>query len=171
MLVYANVSQLTLTPKTLSRRRFPIAMINSVLYKGTGELMEYHCLMKNPKYLPLYRDSYAKELSRMAQGMPGLAEGTNTIFFITPKEVPANRWRDITYVRIVVNYRPEKSDPYRTRLTLGGDQVNYLGYCVTPTVNLLTIKLLLNNVISFPNAKFITIDIKDFYLNTSMARS
>ena len=31
--------------------------------------------MKNPRYRPLYRNSYAKELGRLAQGMPGLADG------------------------------------------------------------------------------------------------
>ena len=72
--------------------------------------------------------------------------------------------------RVVVNYRPEKDDPYRTRLTVGGDRVNYPGDCGTPTVDLLTVKLLLNSVVSTLNAKFMTIDIKDFYLNTPMSR-
>ena len=70
-----------------------------------------------------------------------------------------------------MNYIPEKLDLYRTRLKVGGDRVNYLGDCGTPTVNLLTVKLLLNSFITTPNAKFITIDIKDFYLNTPMALS
>ena len=39
-----------------------------------------------------------------------------------------------------------------------------------PTVNLLTVKLLLNSIISSPGAKFLTIDIKNFYLNTPMKR-
>ena len=33
---------------------------------------------------------------------------------------------------------------------------------------MLTVKLLLNIILSTPNAKFITIDIKEFYLNTPM---
>jgi hypothetical protein len=41
----------------------------------------------------------------------------------------------------------------------------------TPTAYLLTVKLLVNSIISTPtNAKIMTIDIKDFYLNTPMAR-
>ena len=40
----------------------------------------------------------------------------------------------------------------------------------TPTADLLTVKLLLISIISTPNAKFTTMDIKDFYLNTPMAR-
>jgi hypothetical protein len=48
--------------------------------------------------------------------------------------------------------------------------VHYPGDAGTPTANLLTIKLLLNSIISTSNAKFMTMDIKDFYLNTPMAR-
>ena len=48
--------------------------------------------------------------------------------------------------------------------------MHYLGDCGTPTVDLLTVKLLINSVISAANAKFMTIDIKYFYLNTAMPR-
>ena len=51
---------------------------------------------------------------------------------------------------------------------MGGDQVHYLVNAGTPTANLLTVKLLINNTISTPNAKYMTMDIKDFYLNTPM---
>ena len=51
---------------------------------------------------------------------------------------------------------------------MGGNLVNYPGNCGTPTADLLTVKLPLNSVISTPQAKFITIDIKDFYLMTPM---
>ena len=49
-----------------------------------------------------------------------------------------------------------------------GVRVNYLGDCDTPTVDLNTVKILLNSIVSTLNAKFMTIDIKDFYLNTPM---
>ena len=38
----------------------------------------------------------------------------------------------------------------------------------TPMVNFLTFKLLLDSRVSTPGAHFMTIDIKDFYLNTPM---
>ena len=44
----------------------------------------------------------------------------------------------------------------------------YPSDCSTPTVDLLTVKLFINSVISIPNAKFLTIDIKYFYINTPM---
>ena len=53
---------------------------------------------------------------------------------------------------------------------MGGDRINYPGDCGTPTADMLTVKLLLNSVISTKNARFMTIDIKDFYLNTPMTR-
>jgi hypothetical protein len=52
---------------------------------------------------------------------------------------------------------------------MGGNLVNYPYGCGTPTANLLTVKLMLNSIISTPNAKFMTIDLKDFYLNTPMS--
>ena len=146
-------------------------MISAVLDEDTGELMEYRDLMKKPKYRKLYAKLYTKELGRLAQGMPGQVEGTNTIFFIPKKDVPLDRWRGVTYGRVVVNYRPKKDDPYRTRLTVGGDRLHYPGDCGTPTVDLLTVKLLLNSVISTAGARFMTIDIKDFYLNTLMPQA
>ena len=38
------------------------------------------------------------------------------------------------------------------------------------TANLLTVKLQINSIISTAGAKFMTMDIKDFYLNTPMVR-
>jgi hypothetical protein len=86
------------------------------------------------------------------------------------QEIPQARRKDITYGRIVCTYRSEKKDPYRTRITMGGNLINYPDNCGTPTANLLTVKLMFNSVISTPNAKFMTIDIKDFYLMTPMDR-
>ena len=145
-------------------------MINAVLNEETGELMEYRHIMKNPKYRQLYATSYSKELGCLAQGIPGKVEGTNTIYFIDKAEIPAERWKDVTYGRVVVAYRPKKSDPYQDQFTVGGNLIAYPGDCGTPTVDLLTVKLLLNSIISTLGANFMTIDIKDFYLNTPMAR-
>ena len=138
-------------------------MLNAVLDKDTGELMEYRHLMKKPKYRNIYGNSYAKEIGRLAQGMPGQVTGTNTNFFINKKDMPADRWRDVNYDRVVVNFRPEKEDPYRRRLTVGRDRINYPYDCGTPTVDLATVKYLFNSVISTPLAEFMTINIKTLY--------
>jgi hypothetical protein len=50
----------------------------------------------------------------------------------------------------------------------GGNLINYPGNCGTPTADLPPVKLLLNSIISTPNAKFMMLDLKDFYLMTPM---
>ncbi len=53
---------------------------------------------------------------------------------------------------------------------MGGNHINYQGDCGTPTADLLTVKLLFNSIVSTEGAKFITIDINNFYLMTPMDR-
>ena len=107
---------------------------------------------------------------RLAQGMLGRNEGTNTIYFIHKNDVLDNRWKDVTYRRIVCNVRPEKTKRDRLRLTLGGDRTNIDMDCETPTTCLLMLKLLPNSVVSTSGAKLLGLDLKDFYLNTPMER-
>jgi hypothetical protein len=85
-------------------------------------------------------------------------------------EIPQAQQKDITYGCIVCTYPSEKKDPYRTRITMQGNLVNYRNDCGTPTADLLMAKIMLNSVISTPNAKFMTIDLKDFYLLTPMSQ-
>jgi hypothetical protein len=84
------------------------------------------------------------------------------------QDIPQARHRDITYGRIVCNYCPKKKDPHCMHIRMGGNLISYLDVCGTPTVDILTIKLLFNSVISMPNSNFMTINIKDFYLMTPM---
>ena len=97
-----------------------------------------------------------------------MPEGTNTIKFIPWSAIPPDRMP--TYGRIVVSVRPQKTEPNRTRLTVGGNLINYPHDVSTPTADITTAKILFNSVLSTPNAKFMTADIKDFYLNTEMDR-
>ena len=53
---------------------------------------------------------------------------------------------------------------------MGGDKINYPGDCGTPTGDLTLVKIHLNSVISTKNARYMTVDIKNFYLNTPMDR-
>jgi hypothetical protein len=95
---------------------------------------------------------------------------TETIAFLTKQQIPQSRRKDIMYGQIVCIYHSEKKDPYHTRIMMGGNLINYPNNCGTPTTDLLTVKLMFNSIISTPNAKFMTIDIKDFYLMTPMDR-
>eukprot|EP00804_Cyclotella_cryptica_P029881 CCRYP_010796-RA/>CCRYP_010796-RA protein AED:0.45 eAED:0.45 QI:0/0/0/1/1/1/2/0/138 len=50
------------------------------------------------------------------------------------------------------------------------DCINYPGEVATPTAEMLTAKLLFNSVISTRRAKFMTMDISNFYLMTPLPR-
>jgi hypothetical protein len=132
--------------------------------------LEYRHLIKRDEYKEVWGNSFGNEIGRLAQGIPGRVEGTDTIDFIDYDEVPADRRADVTYARIVCTYRQGKKDPNRTRITVGGNLINYPEDVGTPTADLLTVKLLLNSIVSTPGAKFMTLDIKNFYLCTPLKR-
>jgi hypothetical protein len=97
--------------------------------------------------------------------------GTDTIFFIPKDKVPRSRAKDVMYGLITCLIRPKKTkEPNRTRLVEGGDRVHYPFNAGTPTANLLTMKLLINSMISTSGARFFTMGIKNFYLCTPMTR-
>ena len=52
----------------------------------------------------------------------------------------------------------------------GSELTNYPCDCGTPTANLLTVKLLLNIIISTMGAKFMILNISNFYLMTPLKR-
>jgi hypothetical protein len=142
----------------------------AAIHCDTGELVEYQKLLKSSDG-PLWERSCTEEIARLAQGFPpgGIprSEGTETIFFIAHTAIPTGR--KATYLRLVVTDRPQKAQPRRVRMTVGGDRIDYPGEVSTKTSSLSTAKILFNSVVSTPDAKFMTMDIKDFYLNTPMS--
>jgi hypothetical protein len=76
--------------------------------------------------------------------------------------------KDVTYGSFSCDLKPNKEEVNRTRLTMGGDRINYLDDCGTPTVDMTLFKILVNSILSTPNAKCLMMDIKDLYLQTSM---
>jgi hypothetical protein len=67
----------------------------------------------------------------------------------------------VTYANIVVDYRPQKSDP---------NLINYPGELTTRTADLTTAKILWNSILSTEGAKFMGLNIGSFYLKTPLAR-
>ena len=117
-----------------------------------GELLEYSHLIKHPNCRMTWSHSYRNEKGRLAKRMLGRATGTTTIFFIHKKDIPQEQHKDTTCSSIICNYREDKAKPNRTRLTVGGDRINYHDNCGTLTADLLTVKLFLNSIISTPKA-------------------
>ena len=69
---------------------------------------------------------------------------------------------------MVCKFRPEKSDPNRTRITIGGNHITFSSDVGTPTESLELAKLVFNSFLSRPGAKFTTFGICNFYLQTPL---
>jgi hypothetical protein len=97
---------------------------------------------------------------------------TGTIKAISPHDQPENRRKDTTYY----NPKPKEkilsngSKQYRIRGTIGGDRINYPGRTAANTAAMPVVKILLQSVVS-EDKEWLTIDLKDYYLGTSLPRS
>ena len=146
----------------------------SVWDDETGRMLEFRHLLnhKNSDIKKKWGRSGANEYGRLMQGIgkkrppEERIEGTNSMQFIKKKQVP--KGKIITYARFVADIRPQKDEKERMRLTAGGDRLIYDGKKSTETAGLETTKMLLNSVVSTPNAKFACFDIGNMYLNTKL---
>ena len=143
---------------------------NEIFDEDSGKMLKYRKLITHPKHKEVWFHSSANEFGRLAQGVGGRIKGTDTIFFINKDQVPADRWKDVTYVKFVCELKPNKAEVHRTRLTVGGDKIHYPGDVGTPTADLTLVKTHVNSVISTPGARYLTVDVKNFYLNTPLER-
>ena len=94
--------------------------------------------------------------------------GTNTFFIVDYTDIPAHKKKQICHTKVVCKVRPDKDDPERTRITIGGNIIFYPGDVGTNTASLELIKILLNSMLSRKGARFSTMDLKNFYLDTPM---
>ena len=74
---------------------------------------------------------------------------TNTIYVMTLKEiVNILRKNVIIYAKVVPNYREQKEDLYRIRITAGGSLIKCNGELTTQTADILTSKIMWNSAIN-----------------------
>jgi hypothetical protein len=129
-------------------------------------ITKYDNLAKDPVTKDVWTEAFCKELGRLDQGWKE-TEGTQTLFFMTHDEIKRiPKDRTVTYARIVVNYRPQQSDPNRVRITVGGNLIDYPGELTTRTADMTTAKILWNSVLSTADAKYACADVGNFYLAT-----
>ena len=117
----------------------------------------------------IWQQALSNELGRLAQGI-GTVQGNDILDFIHFNTVPSDRI--VTYANMVCDIRPLKNEKFRIHLTVGGDRLQYPDDTVSPAATLLETKLLLNSTISqsAQGACFMTLDIKDFFLQSLMER-
>jgi hypothetical protein len=137
-----------------------LEMANAVICPETGKSLKHQELITTLRYKIKWMRSTANEINRLYN--------TNTIRFICRSNIP--KGRKVTYGSFVVDIKDHKEEKERTRLTVGGNQIEYPGDNSTQTAGLTTAKIIINSVISTLVAKFLVIDIKNFYLNTPLGR-
>ncbi len=93
-------------------------MAYAILDNKTGNLLEYLHLMKHPKYKDIWSKSFGTEICC-------LVTTTETIFFKHRDKIPTDRRKDVTYGCIMCTYQSEKKAPYRTRIMMVSNLVNY----------------------------------------------
>ena len=116
------------------------------------------------------KNSIANKLCRLTQDIGKKFKGTVTIFFVDYNNISSEHQKNITYNRIVADYRPQKEDPNHTRLTVGGNFIEYCGDMITPTNYTTTVKIVWNCVVSNTKAKYMYISINVFYLGMPLTR-
>ena len=122
--------------------------------------------------VPNWNTSYSNKLGRLFQGIgvdptnptKHLVKGTNNFHAIHYDGISLERQKGIAFSKVVCTFPPEKSDPNRTRITIAGQNIKWPGDVGTKTASLDLLKILLNSVFSHKGAKFVTFDIKNFYL-------
>ena len=64
------------------------------------------------------------------------------------RDVPKDKFKDVTHRKFVCDIRPTKVEPNMMRLTVGGDRKDYPGDFGIPASDMLLVKMLVNSVIS-----------------------
>jgi hypothetical protein len=138
---------------------------NAVYDAISNSYLEYRDLIKTSE-APIWKTSFGNELGRLSQGYKSI-RGKDTIHFIPWSRLP--KGKTPTYIRICCNYRPQKAEKHRTRITVGGNRIRYEGDTATPTASITTVKMHWNSVLSTEQSRYMTLDIKDFYLNSKLS--
>ena len=86
----------------------------------------------------IWNKALSNEIGRLAQGNDFGVVPNDCMEFIHYHQVPANH--KVTYTNFVCDHRPTKSEPWRVRLVVGGDRVEYFADSGSPTTTILETK-------------------------------
>jgi hypothetical protein len=164
------------TPPTASPNRQALQHVLTIppfefhahhIFDSNGKKETIDTLLAGPAN-DVWDRALSNEFGRLAQGIDDRVVATDTIDFIHKSDVPHTKI--VTYGNCICDYRPLKSEPYRVRLTVGGDKLPYDDDSGSPAASLLETKLLINSTISDSRrgARFLSADLKDHFLASPM---
>jgi hypothetical protein len=129
-----------------THQNIPMPMANSVIIEDTGASLIYRHLINDASTFTIWNEAAANEFGRLAQGVWGRIEGSNTIFLSHAKPSPKAKLLPTD------GFRPNKSEIHRVRLAVGGNLIQYPGDVSTRSADLTTSKCLWNSTISTDGA-------------------
>ena len=133
----------------------------SVDLDATGAVLTYRTATKGPDKV-LWEEAHDAEFER-------LIDTWHCITLCPHTELPADRLASYYNPQVKTKIVNGKLT-YRVRGTYGGNRTDYTGDVTAHTADLSTIKCHLNSTLSTPGARYMTADIKDYYLGTPLDR-
>jgi hypothetical protein len=117
-------------------------------------------LIRDTTLQPLLIRGFGNELGCLLQGI-GEIQGTNTCLFFYLTNIPKER--QITYGKILCDYKPHKKENKWAILTVGGERSDYSGEVATSTADITTFKILVNSTLYTENVEMMMMVIKYYY--------
>ena len=124
----------------------------SVVHLTTGEaITSYRKLAKDEELKETWTTGFVKEIGNCADDKTTLdVDAIRVMNLEQIQNIPADRV--VTYARVAVDFRPQKEDPNRVRITAGGNLIAYPDELMTRTADLTVSKILWNSVLSTDDA-------------------
>jgi len=147
--------------KEVARFNHQLKAIKATVKENKARVLNFRLAMHSDEHKE-WQQANDEEFERL--------HSTETIRVVPKTQIPKDRKVAYYNPQVKVKTNSEGVTTYRVRGTIGGDKVDYPGFVAANTADLKTIKLLINSTISTRGAKFMTLDIKDFYLGTVLPR-
>jgi hypothetical protein len=127
--------------------------------------------MNNQATAEVWQTAFGKDFGGMAQGCNKTGQkGTNAMFVMMKTEIASAlaAGENITYANPAVDHRLQKEDPNRIQIAAGGNLIQCESELSVRTVDINTAKLHRNSVVSTEDARYMCLDIKNFYLTAAL---
>ncbi len=162
-----------LTPRGMTHRPMKFEhYANPMVHPITGEtISSYKKMMHVPANAEVWQTAFGKDFGGMCQGDNKTGQkGTNAMFVMTHDEIAhaLRAKRIFTYGNPVVDHRTQKEDPNRIRITAGGNLIKCDEEVSVRTADINTATLHWNSVISTIGARYMCLDIGNFYLTAAL---
>jgi hypothetical protein len=112
--------------------------MTAVIHPVTVKEMQYMDIMKDPTLGSFWKRGFGSEVRRLFQVIRDMHE-TNTCFVVELENI--TKGHEITYEKIVCDYKPHKNENERVILTVGVDILNYSLEVATSTADIAHLKL------------------------------